>query len=329
LRRREHRRRRSTLASLALALVTTNGSCSALSLALDEPLAGTASETRAWLLVEQPGPWGRFAFRESRLDPELGATLEERCAQAGVNPFLIKRPGRATSRLTRRVLLVSSQRGNTWIRALDISDQHDLLGLDLEALGRGEQIAGEPVAGPVYLVCTNGKRDACCATMGRPIAQTLAERRPESVWECSHTGGHRFAGVLICLPAGVVYGRLDPQSAVRAVESYERGTLELDWLRGRSSYGGSAQAADVYLRLSEHIAGLDDVSVVEQINGRVVLERTGGARYAVTVTAEEAEPPRPNSCRDLGTEGKRPTVWRLDSLERLSSATTSPNRRVR
>jgi len=29
------------------------------------------------------------------------------------------------------------------------------------------------VSGPIYLVCTNGRHDRCCATYGRPLAQEL------------------------------------------------------------------------------------------------------------------------------------------------------------
>ena len=35
---------------------------------------------------------------------------------------------------------------------------------------------GEEVAEPVYLVCTNGRHDRCCATYGRPLALALADQ---------------------------------------------------------------------------------------------------------------------------------------------------------
>ena len=38
-----------------------------------DPLAGTASPALGFLLIEQPGPWGRLALTDSRLDPEWGA----------------------------------------------------------------------------------------------------------------------------------------------------------------------------------------------------------------------------------------------------------------
>jgi len=292
-------------------------SCSRLSAALGEPLAGTAGHTRTWLLVEQPGPWGRFAFRESRLDPELGGEIERRCAAAGVNPFLVKRHGRR-SHAGRSVVLASSVPGETWATALELDDPRTILDLDLEALGRGERPAGgEDVADPIFLVCTNGKRDACCAAAGRPIAAALDAAWPGSTWECSHTGGHRFAGVMLCLPDGVCYGRLDVATALRAAEAYRARRVEPGFFRGLTALDGAAQAADAYLRSHEGIAGIDELAVVDAGNGSVVLERSGGARYAVRVRQEEADPPRPASCRDLGTEGKRPLVWLLEAIERL------------
>lgn len=38
---------------------------------------GTAPLARFWVGVEQPGPWGRKAFTDSRLDPALGARLDD------------------------------------------------------------------------------------------------------------------------------------------------------------------------------------------------------------------------------------------------------------
>jgi hypothetical protein len=296
-------------------------SCSVLSLSLGEPLPGSASHAQSWLLVEQPGPWGRFALRESRLDPEIGAELERRCAQAGVTALLVKRPGRAQM-ARRRVLAGCSRPGEAFLESLQLSSADELLALDLEGLARGRSLGGEPLDGPVYLVCTNGKRDACCARRGRPIAAALAAARPEATWECSHTGGHRFAGVLICLPDGLVYGRLDPESALRVVDAYERRQIEPAWFRGRSAYEGAVQAADAYLRMHERIRGLDDLVVVGGDDGSVLLERHDGVRFAVRVRAGEAEPPRPSSCRDLRSEGKRPLVWVLESIERLQAASS-------
>jgi hypothetical protein len=41
--------------------------CSAAGLERGDPLAGTASTYRSFLLIENPGPWGVDAIRDSRL----------------------------------------------------------------------------------------------------------------------------------------------------------------------------------------------------------------------------------------------------------------------
>ena len=46
--------------------------CSLRSLAAGEPLAGTASTIRHWLLIEHPGPWGRDGLLDARLPAGLG-----------------------------------------------------------------------------------------------------------------------------------------------------------------------------------------------------------------------------------------------------------------
>jgi hypothetical protein len=46
--------------------------CSALSRLLDEPLAGTAPVAKSWIMLEQPGPWGRKALSQSHQDTARG-----------------------------------------------------------------------------------------------------------------------------------------------------------------------------------------------------------------------------------------------------------------
>ncbi len=51
----------------------------------DEPIAGTASTVRAYLLIEHPGAWGEDALRDARLPDGLGAELRRRAAR-GAGP---------------------------------------------------------------------------------------------------------------------------------------------------------------------------------------------------------------------------------------------------
>lgn len=254
--------------------------CSELSIALGEPLRATASYARAWVLVEHPGPWGRKAVAEAGF-----AELEARAKETGVRVGLVRPVGRRPAPSPHRVFLARCDGPNPCVEFL--------LDPDLEALDLERPPSGEPVDGPLYLVCTNGRRDVCCGRAGRELVRALAPELGDRLWETTHVGGHRFAPNLVCLPHGLVYGRLDLAAARRVVRAYEEGRLELEHLRGRSSLRPAEQAADYFARRATGHIGVDE-SPAEDL--------------PVRVEAEPLEPPRPESC---GGEPKRPTSWRL------------------
>src|SRR3954452_361760 len=57
----------------------------------DSPVA-TASPAQRWLLIEQPGPWGRDALSESRFDRSVAQELARRYCAEGVRLLLVRRP---------------------------------------------------------------------------------------------------------------------------------------------------------------------------------------------------------------------------------------------
>ena len=142
-----------------------------------------------------------------------------------------------------------------------------VLDLDVEALGAGRRTdASAAWTDPLLAVCTHGKRDACCAERGRPLARALgAAPRPEHVWETSHLGGHRFAATFIALPAGLVYGRVPAALGPAIADGADRGEIVLEHLRGRAGLSAHAQVADAHVRLREGLTGLDDVGVVVEV----------------------------------------------------------------
>jgi hypothetical protein len=229
----------------------TEPRCAAISAALDEPQAGTASTASAWICLEQPGPWGRDALTDSRLDPDLGAELGRRAAHAGARVLLIRRPGRHpdTDAPTRRVYIAATTPGAARLERADVRPE-DLLELDFAALAAGRPTGfGTPVADPLLLVCANSRRDTCCALLGRPLAHELAAARPaDTVWECSHTGGHRFAPTAVLLPTGYTYGRLDTAFAARLLDEAAAGRVVAERCRGRSAFSPAGQVAELAVR---------------------------------------------------------------------------------
>ena len=302
--------------------------CSVLSERAGISAFGTASEARFWVAVEQSGPWGRDAMTQSHLDAGLGADLAAACQTAGGRLLLIRRPGQhadAHHRTSRRVLVATRLTGRPELLAGDVPEAADLLRLPFDALAHGDLDAIRtalpalvPSAEPALLVCTNARRDVCCAVRGRPVALQAAAERPGQVWECSHTGGHRFAPTAVLLPHGQTWARLSTAQAVSALDAAARGEVPTELLgpvhdRGRSPLTAPAQAAESFVRQQIGEVDLTALSTAadpgdgpaERVRSRVT--HRDGRSWDVLATRTAAQGERPDSC------GKAPVPsWQWD-----------------
>ncbi|WP_194834350.1 sucrase ferredoxin [Nocardia sp. XZ_19_369] len=284
--------------------------CSAA--AVHTPLSGSATEVTGWLCIEHPGAWGRDVIGDEVLGPEITPELAVRTAAAHVRPTLIRRPGRNEFTGTRTVLIASSRPTGSWCERFEITDLKQLLDVDLNLLAGPPPGIGVPVADPLVLVCAHGKRDQCCALLGRPIAAELATKYPGQAWECSHTGGHRFAPALVLLPSGLTYGRLDAASAAEMVEAARRGAVSNTGLRGRSCYSPVEQVAEVAVR--ERVsAAVDDLTVALDNDTAALVTHRDGRRWRVTVRTI-AFPARQPSCN---AAPKAVTALAVDTIQAL------------
>jgi len=222
--------------------------CSTASVLRDEPVSGTASTVRAFLLVEHTGSWGVDALRDARLPDGLGDSLARAASAARVRALLVRRPDRSTDQERMRVFAAFAHPSRSWAETTTLADPYQLLDLDLAALGAGRSPGLTPFDRTLLCVCTHGRHDACCAEQGRPVAAALAAAHPEDTWEVSHIGGDRFAGNMVVLPQGLYYGRLDAEASVLVADRHAAGELDLDHLRGRSSYAMPVQFAEIALR---------------------------------------------------------------------------------
>lgn len=293
----------------------------------DEPLYGTASLVRRWLLLEQPGPWGRDAVVESRLPAAVAAALEARTAEAKVRLILIRRPaGRQTAQ--RRCFVARSDRATVEEFVLD--EVADVLDLDLSSLAADQPVGGERVAEPLYLVCTNGRHDACCAEYGRPLVQALEAATGARTWECSHIGGDRFAGNLVAFPHGLYFGHVEAADAAGLAGLYDRGLIDLDRYRGRSCHPFVVQAAEYFLRTDRELRHVDDVSYVQRrpLDDdalRVAFAGPGGQTFDVDVRVSREPDSQRLTCR--AAAASNPPRYELLSVtatgSRLPSAPSS------
>jgi hypothetical protein len=293
--------------------------CSTDSSALAEPLAGTASTVRAFLLLEVTGPWGVDALRDCRLPSELARELRRRCDGLGVRPLLIRRHGQR--RLAGvRCYGAYADPHQPWMETATLARHEEVLDLDLGGLCRGRSMGLERQTDPVFCVCTHGRHDACCAERGRPLAAALSVSHPAQTWECSHIGGDRFAGNILVLPDGLYYGRADHETGPRIADTHLAGRVALDHLRGRAGFGFATQAAEWHLRHRLGLTGTGELALTHQsVDGDVtdavfaVPAPDGTRRWRVRVRTLRAEPRR-LTCR--ADRALRPPRFELLGVER-------------
>jgi hypothetical protein len=228
--------------------------CSDAARERQDPMLGTAPPQGRFLLVEQASGWAADGFPSAPLPDAVRGEVIARAAAVGARIMLIRRPGRQgpTARAGRSWCVVDTAAPagrrvtwGTWAEPAQLLDA----AARLEELDQPAREGGPTTAGPalekdlLVLVCTHGRKDVCCAVRGRPVALDLARRWPEQTWECSHTGGDRFAANVLLLPDGATYGGLGVAEAAAVVQAHREGRPDTTYLRGVAGHPRPVQAA--------------------------------------------------------------------------------------
>jgi len=270
-------------------------------------MAGTAPETLdAWVAFELRGKWASKAV-ESLPDAERKA-LKGLAGERAVRIVGIKSEGRAHG--TQPLVMF---RADANLRAPSLSEWT----LDEWSGLLGLLPSPTPRTKPLFLVCTHGKRDVCCAREGWPIYERFVERlEHDEVWQSTHLGGHRFAPNVLVLPAGILYGRVTLDDVDPLLEATRQGRFfDLDKVRGRCSLPAVVQFAEVALRkvlgmLS--IGALESWSLVQSSQEKALVELLlDQERWHVEIAIGKATEARQTSCDK--PELSRPTTFALQS----------------
>ncbi len=255
---------------------------------------GTAGCYRGYLLLEWPLPWRRDLSDDPALAPVVALVRSAAMRLQGLVPvsadgprhvIAYRWPADGGARFERTELTVAPE----------------------EVIAAALAVFGEPPSATEItdvLVCTHGRRDRCCGSLGTALAQELSAGPLQlgedvRVWRTSHTGGHRFAPTAVVLPQGTLWAFCDRAALARIV----RGKGPLDDLLPR--YRGCA--------------GM--VSPAVQALERAVLEKVGWPLFTMTRRGAQLEDDRAELVvEDLSGE---PVVW--EAVVRVDREVPAPS----
>jgi hypothetical protein len=238
--------------------------CSTLSLESGEQLFGSASTNEVWFLLEYSRPWGAKVLPESDLSESIKTALNSYLSTIPKSNLLfIKQQFRHIEGIAFYVAL--TRETDPQLYEFHLESYDDLLTLDIPAIVSGDPAYDDRITSePLYLICTNARRDQCCARYGLPAYKTMVNQTGSRVWQCSHLGGHRFAPTALFLPHGINYGRFNANEIGQIMSDYDQGIIQLAYLRGRVCYDSPAQAADYFLRAEIESGEIDALKLVDQ-----------------------------------------------------------------
>ncbi len=225
--------------------------CADFSRQANSQLFGTASQAGVWLLLEYTRAWGKNATDENELPAEVQAWLQAQCGSVSNGRVQFIRQGNEpiSAEGYTFFVAVSADGETSRLYRLHVPAYEALLGVDVAGMVAGKaEFDGLLQDAPIYLVCTNGKRDVACAKYGRALYDGLNKTAGAQVWHTTHIGGHRFAGTAVILPSGLTYGYLFAEDAAPLVEATRQNRIWLEKLRGRALYAEPIQAAEYYVR---------------------------------------------------------------------------------
>lgn len=223
------------------------------------PLFATAPHYRHLFLLELNEPFQHDALLDSSLPDTVKQHISTQLANIPAAKLLCIRQQHTTKSGLR---LLYAPPHSTQIHVYHFEDYAELLSCSLVAWVEQATMFPALTNPNMYLVCTNGKRDQCCAKFGIPIYEKLLQTVDQTqVWQCSHLGGHRFAPTLIVLPHHHCYGYLSVDNIAAFVDIHQQGKIAMEYWRGNCNYIPPVQAADYFLRQNQQCFGYEAVSL--------------------------------------------------------------------
>ena len=241
-----------------------NELCSVTSHNAGEQLFGSMKPHPVWFLLEYEGRWESDAFENSDLPAPVKTRLVEQMDSLRAHLLVIRQKPRVVQYEGITFFVALTREHDPALYEFHLTSDEELLTLDLAAIcAEDAAFDTHRRSAPLFLVCTHGRHDRCCARHGVPVIEQLAANTPTAAWQTSHVGGHRFAANMLCFPHGVTYGRVTPENVLSLTDSYSAGQLVPAHYRGRAAYSKPVQVADYFLRSETGIIGLEAFALIE------------------------------------------------------------------
>lgn len=231
--------------------------CFESSLNANEEMYGTAPRVDVWILLEYRGHWSGSAFKDSKIPKKVKSYInKELKATKNSRLQLIKKPKNTDNHL--KFYIAVTDESNPRLYEFNFKEYEELLSLNIKDILKSDQNLSDE---KIYIICTNGEYDICCGKFGMPVYLDMAKGKyGTQTWEANHIGGHRFASTFVCLPHGLVYGRVrEGKVAEELIKKYESGSIDITSYRGRCCHTSEVQAAEYYLRKETEISEISEL----------------------------------------------------------------------
>ncbi|WP_404400399.1 sucrase ferredoxin [Pelagibacterium halotolerans] len=213
--------------------------CRDLCLERGEPHEGTGNApTRVLLLAWPRGKWRTPRWESADMSAPLAKAVHE-AALAGVHVALVDKVGE-----TENLPQLQAQPESVFA---DFESEAELIA----AIGNyvdGTVFEGTYDPRTTILVCTDSRRDACCARYGFSTYKALtaiADPEQFNIVQATHLGGCRFAASLVVVPQRQRYGRMTAGQAPAFLEALSRGEIFLPAYKGRTDMPEPLQVAEL------------------------------------------------------------------------------------
>lgn len=213
--------------------------CRDLCLERGEPHEGTGNAPQRVLLLAWPrGKWRTPRWESADMSEALAGSIHA-AAQKGLHVALVDRVGESDG-------LPQLMAQPEQVHA-DFESEAALIDA-INDYADGKAFAGAHDRRITIIVCTDSRRDACCARYGFSTYKALvaiADPAKFHIVQATHIGGCRFAASLVVLPHRQRYGRMTAGQAPAFIEALSRGQIFLPAYKGRSDEPEPIQVAEL------------------------------------------------------------------------------------